>query len=157
MSIKGVTSFLFTFRRREDGAAAVEFSVLAIVFCLFLAGIVDLGHAWFMRQVVTNASREGARYGVTFQSDTNGVRKAPSTLSPSVRDYVLDTCLAHSSLPSDSNPSVDVEGSGYTTGTKGAPLEVTVSATKTWFMLSKFIPGMSDTITIKATTIMQCE
>jgi Flp pilus assembly protein TadG len=157
MSARDGTSFLVSFRRREDGAVAVEFSILAVVFCLFLAGILDFGHAWFMRQVVTNASREGARYGVTYQADSNGVRKAPSTLSPTIQNYVLNTYLAKSSLPSDANPAVTVAGSGYTTGTKGAPLEVAVSAIKTWFLVSKLVPGMSDRITIKATTVMQCE
>ena len=66
------------FHRRTEGMAAVEFAILGSVFLLFLGGIMDLGHAWYMKQVVTNASREGARYGVTFRVDSHATRIKPN-------------------------------------------------------------------------------
>lgn len=139
------------------GAVMVEFAVVCLVFCLIVAGIMDLGHAFYMRQVVTNASREGARYGVVYQTDTSGARKPPSSYSPSIETHVLNDYLSQTYLPADANPQVTVSGTGYTTGAAGAPLEVTVTAVKTWFVLDNFIPTLGEQLTLSATTVMQCE
>jgi len=136
---------------------AVEFAVIGIVFILLIAGVLDFGHAWFMRHVVTNASREGARYGITYQTNTSGLRITPNALTPSIEQYISSNYLANAALPSDANPSITMGGTGYTTGTKGAPLEVTVTAVKTWFIISGLIPGLGEQETIAATTVMLCE
>jgi Flp pilus assembly protein TadG len=138
------------------GVAAVELAVVSLVFVLLVAGILDYGHAWYMKQVVTNASREGARYGVTYQTNSSGDRIAPSALSPTIKNYILNNYL-NGILPVDANPDVIAGGSGYSTGNKGDPLEITVDATKTWFIISYLIPGMSNQITIEAKTVMLCE
>jgi Flp pilus assembly protein TadG len=147
--------------RDAKGAAAVEFAIVGTVFILFLGGILDFGHAWYMRQVVTNASREGARYGVTYKTDSNGLRVAPNAFPSiglqSIRDYVMNGYLANAILPGNAHPSVTPGGNGYTTGAKGAPLEVTVTATKYWFFLPGFLPGLGDHVNLSATTVMECE
>lgn len=142
--------------RRTEGSAAVEFAILGTVFILFLAGIIDLGHAWYMKQVVTNASREGSRYGVIYRTNSAGNRIAPNALSPTIASYVSTTYLANTLLPADAYPSVTPGGTGYSSTAKGAPLQVTVSATKKWFMLS-MVPGMGTQRTLTATTVMQLE
>jgi Flp pilus assembly protein TadG len=144
-------------RRDTRGAVMVEFAVASLVFFLIIAGILDLGHAFYMRQVVTNASREGARYGITYRTDTSGQRIAPSSLSPSISSYLLNDYISQTLMPPDADPQVTVTGTGYTTGDKGANLEVSVSAVKTWFVLDNFIPGLGENITLNATTVMQCE
>jgi Flp pilus assembly protein TadG len=118
---------------------------------------MDLGHAFYMRQVVTNASREGARYGVVYQTTSTGTRLAPSSYTPSIQTHILNDYLSQTLLPADANPQVTVAGAGYTTGTAGANLEVTVTAVKTWFMLDNFIPTLGNQATLTATTVMQCE
>ena len=52
--------------RAERGAVAVEFAIVVPIFLLLVFGIVDFGHAWYMKQIVSNASREGARYGTRY-------------------------------------------------------------------------------------------
>ena len=74
--------------REAKGAAAVEFAILGTVFILFLGGILDFGHAWYMRQVVTNASREGARYGVTYRTDSQRSPPRPQRLVPNYQDLL---------------------------------------------------------------------
>ena len=143
--------------RGEQGAVAVEFGVVFILFMLVTAAVLDFGHAWYMRQVITNASREGARYGITYRTDTNGTRVAPSTLTPNLSDYITNRYLSNSTLPSDAHPIITVGGTGYTSGAKGAPLEVTISTTKTWFLVSKLVPGLPDGTTLTARTVMLCE
>ncbi|MFZ2089959.1 MAG: TadE/TadG family type IV pilus assembly protein [Desulfobaccales bacterium] len=145
------------FLRETKGAVMVEFAVVCLVFLLIIAGIMDLGHAFYMRQVVTNASREGARYGVVYQTTSSGARLAPVNYSPSIMNHILVTNHIGDLLPDNANPQVTVTGAGYSTGTSGANLEVTVSAIKTWFVLGNFIPTLGSQITLAATTVMQCE
>ena len=51
-------------RRKRWGVAAVEFAVVAPVFFLFVFGMIEFGRAIMVQQMITNASREGARLAV---------------------------------------------------------------------------------------------
>ncbi len=149
--------FYRRFGKRTDGAVTVEFAIIISVFLLIVAGIMDFGHAWYMQQVITNASREGARYGITYKTDTSGNRIAPSALSPTIKNYLLNNYHLTNLLPSDASPDVTPGGDGYNSGTRGTPLEVKVTATKTWFILSSLIPGFGNQKTLTASTVMLCE
>jgi Flp pilus assembly protein TadG len=148
--------------RAERGAVAVEFAILVPIFVLLVFGIADLGHAWYMKQLVSNASREGARYGTR----STGTTAAANTLDPSIANYILNTSVQNSNkggyglkaqLPGD-NPTVPTPtGPGYTNATSGNDLYVKVTATKTWWVVNKFIPGMGPTATISSTTCMKVE
>jgi Flp pilus assembly protein TadG len=139
------------------GAVMVEFAVLCTVFLLIVAGIMDLGHAFYMDQVITNASREGARYGVVYQTYYDGTRKAPSSFSPTIENHLLATTEWNlkAYLPTDADPHVYVTGDGSTTS--GDKLEVKVTAKKTWFVLDNFIPSLGDSKTLSSTTVMRLE
>ncbi len=50
-------------RKTERGAAVVEFALLLPVLMVILLGTIDWGYFFFVEQLVTNASREGARTG----------------------------------------------------------------------------------------------
>jgi Flp pilus assembly protein TadG len=50
-------------RRRQRGAAAVEFALVLPVFLLLVLGTIDFGYYFFVSEIVTNAAREGARAG----------------------------------------------------------------------------------------------
>jgi Flp pilus assembly protein TadG len=138
----------------QKGAVAVEFAMLAPLLLLIIGGIIDFGHAYYIKQVVTNASREGARYGVTFSVDSTAMRIPPSSLSPTISSYVTTKYLSQT-LVADLNPTVTVGGAGYSTGAKGQPVQVTVSATKDWLLLGTIIPGLPTTLS--ATSVMLCE
>lgn len=57
----------------EQGASLVEFALVALLLILLLAGVVDLGRAFHSYIVITNASREGARYGSHFPGHAAGI------------------------------------------------------------------------------------
>jgi Flp pilus assembly protein TadG len=143
--------------RQEKGGVAVEFAVIGPILVLLIAGILDFGHAWFMKQIVTNASREGARYGVTYRANATNTRVAPNAYNPTIQNYIIQNYLTNSGLPSDAHPAVTLAGTGLATGASGAPLEVTVTATKTWWILSSLLPGLGSSQTLSATTVMLCE
>lgn len=60
----------------EQGASLVEFALVALLLLLLLTAVVDLGRAYHSYIVITNASREGARYGSRFPGHTAGILAA---------------------------------------------------------------------------------
>jgi Flp pilus assembly protein TadG len=60
--------------RLERGQNAVEFALLLPVLFLILFGILDLGRLFFAAITITNAARDGARYGIEHPNDTAGIQ-----------------------------------------------------------------------------------
>ena len=153
--------FHFDLKRRlkgEHGAVAVEFAILAPVFLLLVFGILDFGHAYYLKQVVSNASREGARYGARFTTDTTGNHLKPNAFSPTLP--AIDTWISSkysSLLPADANLQVTPGGAGYTSGAAGADLSVEVRATKHWWVIGSLVPGLGTTKTVSSITWMKVE
>ncbi len=50
--------------RSERGQALAEFALVLPLVLLFIAGITEMARAWNIKQAVTDAAREGARYTV---------------------------------------------------------------------------------------------
>lgn len=53
----------------ERGQALAEFALVLPMILLFIAGIIEFGRAWNIKQAVTDAAREGARYAVVQDPD----------------------------------------------------------------------------------------
>ena len=157
------------FIRKERGGVAVEFAIILPVLVLLVFGIIDFGHAWYMRHLMSDASREGARYGSRYLTDSSGNRLLPKNLNPSIKNYILNTASDNgvsgwglaSRLPENASPTVTLGGAGATesniSNLAGEDLTVTVNATKTWFVLGNLIPGFGSTKTLTVTTTMTCE
>ena len=82
-------------KHKDSGVAAVELALLIPVFVLLIAGILEFGHAWYIKQAITSASREGARYGIVYRTVTVGgvtTRLSPLNFNPSI-GTVIDTYL----------------------------------------------------------------
>jgi Flp pilus assembly protein TadG len=143
--------------RRSEGAAAVEFALCIIPLLLIVGGIIDYGESWYIQSVLATASREGARYATRYQTSTvTGQRLLPNNLNPTVVDWV--TTNYANLLPTDANLTVPSPGgAGYTTGTAGDPVSVTVKAQKTWFLLNYFLPTLTNPQPLSSTTVMACE
>ena len=142
-------------RRSEHGAIAVEFAILLPVFLLLVFGIVDFGHAYYMKQMVTNASREGARYGTRYTTNTAGHPSHSQRLQSHHSPWI--TSKYASLLPADANLQVTPGGAGYTSGTAGDDLSVAVTATKHWWVVGSLVPGLGATKTVSSTTWMKVE
>jgi Flp pilus assembly protein TadG len=50
--------------RDQRGQALAEFALVLPLILFFIAGVVEMGRAWNIKQAVTDAAREGARYVV---------------------------------------------------------------------------------------------
>ncbi len=60
-------------QRRRRGAAVVEFAAVAPVLFLLIFGMIEFGRMVMVQQVLTNASREGARVGILDGATNNEV------------------------------------------------------------------------------------
>lgn len=67
--------------RKQRGAAAVEFAVVAPVFVLLIFGMIEYGRMVMVQQMLTNASREGARRAVLEGASESDVQQV-------VKDYL---------------------------------------------------------------------
>ena len=71
---------------RTAGAAAVEFALLFPLFILIVFGTIDMGFAFNQKINLTQAAREGSRYGSTL-----GIKASHKTLTN--LDGTIDTWL----------------------------------------------------------------
>lgn len=149
------------FLRSSEGSAAVEFALILNLLLLMIIGMLEFGLAFSMRQVIINASREGARYGIAFRVDASGNRIAPSLFNPSISNWILEPGSGglglRSILPADSNPQVVVDGAGAATGATGSDLRVTVTCEYPFWVMNKFLPVLGDKMTLAGTTVMRVE
>src|SRR5438132_12269139 len=63
-------------RKGRRGAAAVEFAIVLPVFVILVFGMIEYGRMVMVQQVITNASREGARRAVLDGATTSSVQTA---------------------------------------------------------------------------------
>jgi len=62
--------------REQKGQSLVEIALVLPVLLLMLGGLVDFGRGFRGYIVITNASREGARYACLFPHDADGILSA---------------------------------------------------------------------------------
>jgi len=57
--------------RDEEGQSMVEFALVFPMLLLLLLGIIEFGHIFYSYLMIENASRDGARYGSVWATDTD--------------------------------------------------------------------------------------
>ena len=78
-----------TIIKDQNGATAVEFAIILPLLVLLLFGIIEFGLLLYNQHVITNAAREGARYGIIVRNprvpnvDESGIEG----ISTKVKDY----------------------------------------------------------------------
>ncbi len=82
------------------GQGLVEFALVLPVLMLILLGAVDLGRVFHDYVTMTNASREGARYGIAHPKDTSGIQsraieEAAASGIALASDNVSVSCLTY--------------------------------------------------------------
>ncbi|MBI1903169.1 MAG: pilus assembly protein [Planctomycetia bacterium] len=126
------------FRR---AAAVVEFAAVAPVLILLVFGMIEFGRMVMVQQVITNASREGARAGI-LDGATN------ASVTSTVNNY-----LASASI---SGATVTVTPTEPSTAPAGGSVTVAVSvpfSQVTWLPAPMFLGGS----TLVASTVMRRE
>ena len=126
-------------RRRERGAAAIEFALLLPAFLLVIAGIVDFGRAFFTQIELTNAAREGARAAVVSTTTAAAIESRASASAPGLPDLSTTATIC---------------------GTAGGNATVNASTSFEWILLepamSLFGAGGALPATLSSTAVMKC-
>ena len=128
-------------RRDRRGTAVVEFALVAPILFLLVFGMIEYGRLVMVQQVLTNASREGAREGVLDGTTTADVQA-------SVNNYLASATVTGATVTVTPSPP---NSAGY-----GAPVTVTVSVPfnqVSWLPSPIFLGGSVMT----ATTVMRRE
>jgi Flp pilus assembly protein TadG len=86
--------------RNTKGASAVEFAILLPLLVLMLFGLIEFSLLFFNKQVITNASREGARAGI--------VARNPRLPETNIRQIVLNYCAQNLVTFDNTRPPPDV-------------------------------------------------
>jgi Flp pilus assembly protein TadG len=132
-------------KQNERGAAAVEFALLLPVLLTILYGIIEFGMIMYGREVVTNASREGARAGI--------IQVSPKPTSGEITTIATNYLTGTGINPSQVTIAV--------TGAGGAsPAMLTVTATYNYPWLVPYIPtvlGLPSPLPITMSTTMRNE
>jgi Flp pilus assembly protein TadG len=127
-------------RMKRRGAAAVEFAIVLPVFVILVFGMIEYGRMVMVQQVITNASREGARTAVLDGATTTSVQAA-------VTSYLTDAKISGGTA--NVNPSPASAGSGD-------PITVTVNipfSAVSWLPSPMYLGGK----TLSASTTMRRE
>lgn len=117
-------------RKSRRGAAAVEFAIVLPVFVLLVFGMIEYGRMVMVQQVITNASREGARRAVLDGSTVSQVQD------------VVDEYLTNAAINA-ANPAA-VSPNPLANADAGDPVTVTVSvpfASVSWLPSPMYLGG----------------
>jgi len=134
---------------KDDGQNLVEFAIVVVLLLALVLGICEFGRVWMTFQVVTNASREGARVAAL----PTGFSTA-SDVSTRVNNYLTSA---------DLDPSVATVTAANVDGATGTDAVVTVQYSVNLMFLGPVAklmdPGsaLPGTVTLTGTATMRNE
>ncbi len=141
----------------ERGAALVELAMVLPLLLLILMGIVEIGLLFYNQQVLTNASREGARSAIA-RIDVNNIVLDENGVREIVMNYLglgsTDSDVDRRLITFGTGPSPDVNTVGLG-GAYGDDLTVTVGYDYN-FLVPKLL-GLGTSLHLSAETIMRME
>jgi Flp pilus assembly protein TadG len=119
----------------------VEFAVVAPIFLLIVMGIFEYGRMVMVQQIITNASREGARQAVLDGSTT-------AEVTSTVTDYLANVAISGATITVTPDPPGDAAF--------GDPVTVTVDipfSQVSWLPAPRYLAATR----LTASTIMRRE
>jgi hypothetical protein len=114
------------------GQSMVEFALILPLMVLIIAGIFDLGRAFYSLITITNAAREGARYGTLHPADGAGIKAAAELEAQNSGITITDGNVNLICPPNPMPP---------TGCNRGQPLRVTVSYNYNEMIFRFFFPS----------------
>jgi hypothetical protein len=153
MKMKKIRNYLscHSLGRNENsqrGAALVEFAIIIPLLLVIVFGIIEFGLILYNKQVITNASREGARAGI--------VAKNPRMTADEIKNIVLNYAEDHLINFGDKLVLGDITVTPNSTS--GAEFEdelkCEVDFEYNFLVLGTLLPSKLETIDLNATTVM---
>jgi Flp pilus assembly protein TadG len=142
----------------EKGAAVVEFAIVLPLLLVIVFGIVEFGFVMYNQAMLTNAAREGARFGITIGEE----RKSTAQITQVVNDYCADYLFTFKS-GSATAPETVVKVNGVETDPFGGlqPAQdyvtVEVSYSYDFLILPSFITNLGVSKNLAASATMRAE
>ena len=131
---------------QRRGTAIIEFALVLPLLLAIIFGIIEFSIVFYDKAVITNASREAARAGISYT--------IPRRTTAQIRALAVDYCgNSLISFSSATPPTVTVTGTGVT----GTSLEVKVSYTYHGLLLGDLISAITGSMDLVATTTMLYE
>ena len=135
----------------QKGASAVEFALVLPLLMVITFGIIEFGMFIYNQQVITNASREGARAAIV----ASAPRLTPAQIQAVVDTYCLNNMVTFGTqnTPTIVNPPV-----GYNAAAAfGTDLRVQVNYQYSFLVIPNLVPGISRLRNMQAVTVMRYE
>lgn len=145
----GVAKVCRSFRKERRGASVVEFAIIAPVFFLFVLGIIEYGRMVMVYQMITNASRMGARLAVIEDA-------VKATVESQVDQQLADSGINGATVTAWARDKDTGADKGFADLVTGDAVGVTVSVTfdqVSWLPSPMFLGGRD----LTATTQMRRE
>lgn len=139
--IRNLHKLFRSYRIYRRGAAVVEFAIVAPVLLLLVLGMIEYGRLVMVQQVITNATREGARQAVLDGATTASVTTV-------VNDFLAGSRVSGAVVAVTPNPP--------STAAFGDPVTVSVQvpfSQVSWLPTPMFLGNT----TLSATTVMRRE
>ena len=140
--------------KKEKGAVGVEMVLLLPLIMLILAGLVEMGHLWYVQHAITNACREGARSAIVYRVGADGVTRECGEELRTRAITAVNTYLQRA-LPPSYTWSVDVPA--LNDCSPGTSLTVRVRADRYLLVLDKLIEAFSNVNQLEAVSTMRLE
>ncbi len=124
-------------RAARRGVATVEFALVAPVFFMIVIGVIEVGRAVNVQQLLTNASREGAR--VAGNDSTTSL----STVQAAVDNYLSGTGVSGATTTVSPIALADVSAGQPVTVTVSVPYSQACWTPSPWFLGDKVLAATS--------------
>jgi Flp pilus assembly protein TadG len=134
--------------RCQKGVAAIEFALILPVLMMIILGIIEFGLLMYDKQVITNASREGARAGIVVRSP----QLTDLQVQAVVNDYISTNLVSFGSTPTSPVITINRTGMDF-----GDDLTVTVTYNYDFLVLPNFVASLTGVQTLVATAVMKME
>lgn len=131
--------------KSNPGQAGVEFALVFPLLLILLFGIIEFGVLLYDKAVITNASREGARFGIVARTP----RYNASDITQVVNDYCANRLIRFRGTGLSIPPPI------WDTQSFGGQLTVTVEYQYS-FLVLPFLTGNTP-INLRAVTVMKYE
>jgi len=162
--------------KNQKGAAVVEFAIVLPLLLVILFGIIEFGLIMYNKHIITNASREGARYGIVVKSvhagETVARRHNKAEIQTLVKEWIVTRLVTFGSdtLEDDDidvgacQEKVDdctdvtnyIEGN-LATADFGDKLRVHIGYKYDFLLLPNFVSKLAEIVEVGAETVMNYE
>ncbi len=146
-------------RRGQRGVSAVEFALILPLLVILLFGIVEFSLILYNKQVITNASREGARFGIVYSS----IRPTQAQIRTVVNNYCNGKLISFkpSAVSVDFTCRPDLGDPATCApppcGADRNPIVVSVTYRYDFLALPAFVESLLGSLNLNARTLMNCE